>query len=58
MLKSLETVEQAHVGIGHPSEEATQKTAEALNWILTKETLKPCKACAATKTKQKNIPKA
>jgi hypothetical protein len=26
-----------------------------LNWILTKGTLKPCEACAATKVKHKNV---
>jgi hypothetical protein len=33
------------------------ETAKALNWILTKGTLKPCDACAAAKAKQKNVPK-
>jgi hypothetical protein len=51
------TIEQAHVRLGHSSEDATRKTAKALNWILTKGTLKPCDACAAAKAKQKNVPK-
>jgi hypothetical protein len=51
------TIEQAHVRLGHSSEEATRKTAKALNWIITKGTLKPCDACAAPKAKQKNVPK-
>jgi hypothetical protein len=52
------TIEQAHVRLGHSSEGATRKTAKALNWTLTKATLKPCDACAAAKAKQKNLPKA
>jgi hypothetical protein len=51
------TIEQAHVRLGHSSEDVTRKTAKALNWILTKGTLKPCDACAAAKAKQKNVPK-
>jgi hypothetical protein len=51
------TIEQAHVRLGHSSEDATRKTAKALNWTLTKGTLKPCDACAAAKAKQKNVPK-
>jgi hypothetical protein len=51
------TIEQAHVRLGHSSEDVTRKTANALNWILTKGTLKPCDACAAAKAKQKNVPK-
>jgi hypothetical protein len=46
-------IEQAHVCLGHMSEDVTRKTAKALNLILTKGTLKPCDACAAAKAKQK-----
>jgi hypothetical protein len=51
------TIEQAHVHLGHSSENATRKTVKALNWILTKGTLKPCYACAAAKAKHKKVPK-
>jgi hypothetical protein len=51
------TIEQAHVSLGHSSEDAARKTTKALNWILTKGTLKPCNAYAAAKAKQKNVPK-
>jgi hypothetical protein len=51
------TIEQARVRLGHSSEGATRKTAKALNWTLTKGTLKPCDACAAGKVKQKDVPK-
>jgi hypothetical protein len=51
------TIEQAHVRLGHSSEDATRKTCKALNWILAKGTLKPCDACAAAKARQKNVPK-
>ena len=51
------TIEQAHVRLGHSSEDATRKAAKALNWTLTKGTMKPCDACAAAKAKQKNVPK-
>jgi hypothetical protein len=53
-------IDQAHVRLGHMSEDATRKTVKALNLILTKGTLKACDACAAcaaTKAKQKNVPK-
>jgi hypothetical protein len=36
-------------------EDATRKTAKALNLILTKGILKPCDACVAAKAKQKNV---
>jgi hypothetical protein len=50
-------IEQAHVCLGHSSADVTRKTVNALNWILTKGTLKPCDACASAKAKQKNVPK-
>ena len=50
-------IEQAHVCLGHMSEDVTRKTAKALNLILTKGTLKLCDAYAAAKAKQKNVPK-
>jgi hypothetical protein len=50
-------IQQVHERFGHPNEDATQQTAKILNWQLTRGTLKPCVACAATKAKQKNVPK-
>jgi hypothetical protein len=51
------TIEQAHTCVGHSSKEVTQQTGKALNWIITRGTLKPCEVCPALKAKQKNIPK-
>lgn len=37
------------------SEAVTRKIVKALNWVLTKGTLKPYDACAVTKAKQKKV---
>jgi hypothetical protein len=55
--KTTMTIQQAHERVGHPSKDATRKTAKELNWTITRGTMKPCEGCAAAKAKQKNVPK-
>ena len=50
------SVAQAHNRLGHCSNDIMKKTAKHLGWELT-GSLTPCKACAAGKAKQKNVPK-
>jgi hypothetical protein len=49
------TITQAHGKLGHCND-ATRKVAEQLGWKLKPGTLKSCKACAAAKAKQKDVP--
>jgi hypothetical protein len=51
------TIQQAHERLGHPREDTTREMANALNWNITRGTMKPCEACAAAKAKHKNVPK-
>ena len=46
----------AHDFFGHDNESSARENAEALGFEVTWGTLKPCKACAAAKAKQKNLP--
>ena len=50
------SVNLAHQIFGHGDESSTRKTAKALGFEISRGTLKPCKACAAAKAKQKNLP--
>ena len=50
------SVNLAHELFAHGDESSTRETAEALGFEVTCGTLKPCKACAAAKAKQKNLP--
>jgi hypothetical protein len=47
---------KAHNLLGHCDEDTTCKAAREYGWLLT-SSWKPCKACAAGKAKQKNVPK-
>jgi len=50
-------INMAHCLLGHQNEDYTQKTVRELGWVLTRGTLKPCKHCARSKAKQKNVHK-
>jgi hypothetical protein len=50
------TIEEAHVQLGHASEDITRNTAKHLGWELKPGGMKPCEACATAKAKQKNVP--
>jgi hypothetical protein len=51
------SVEQAHFRLGHMSEKATRKTAEAIGWKLMAGSMAPCESCAIGKGRQKNVTK-
>ena len=46
----------AHELLGHGDENSTRETAKALGIEIARGTMKPCKACADAKAKQKNLP--
>jgi hypothetical protein len=50
------SIKQAHLRLGHMSEEATRKASQALGWKLTAGPLAPCEECAIGKGRQKNLP--
>jgi hypothetical protein len=49
--------EQARLRLGHMSEEATRKTATAIDWKLKAGPKAPCESCAIGKGRQKKLPK-
>ena len=49
-------VNLAHEVLGYGDENSTRETAEALGIDIARGTMKPCKACADAKAKQKNLP--
>uniref|UniRef100_A0A7S2KWV0 Integrase catalytic domain-containing protein n=1 Tax=Leptocylindrus danicus TaxID=163516 RepID=A0A7S2KWV0_9STRA len=51
------TLSRAHELLGHCSMEEARKTAKHLNWSIVKGSEEVCKACAAGKAKQKNLPR-
>jgi hypothetical protein len=51
------SIKQAHLRLGHLSEEATRKASKALWWKLTAGSVAPCEDCAIGKGRQKNLPK-
>ena len=51
------SIQRAHCLLGHGNKDATCKTARELGWVLTRGSLKPCKHCAKSKAKQKNVVK-
>ena len=50
-------IDQAHLKLGHKSEDITREIAKGLGWEITRGGMKPCASCAAGKAKQKNLPK-
>jgi hypothetical protein len=50
-------IEKAHRLLGHMSEESTQKSAQALDWKLTRGTLGVCEPCSILKARRKNLPR-
>lgn len=49
-------VNLAHELFDHGDENSTQETAAALGYEIARGAMKPCKACADAKAKQKNLP--
>lgn len=49
------TIKKAHDMLGHRDETTTRQMAKALEWTITRGTLKICKTCAKSKAKQKSI---
>ena len=50
-------INKAHTLLGHGSEDTTRQTALELRCTITQGTLQPCKHCAKSKAKQKNVSK-
>ena len=44
-----------HGLLGHRNKKATRQTAKELGWVLSCGKIKPCKHCAKSKAKQKNV---
>jgi hypothetical protein len=51
------SLEQAHLRLGHMSEEATRKATKTIGWKLMTGSMVPCESCAIGKGRQKNSPK-
>ena len=48
-------IERAHAILGHSNENATRKTAAALDIQITRGSLKTCEPCTVAKAKQMNV---
>ena len=49
------SITQAHTLLGHCDKNVTWRSAAALGWTIEKETMKSCKSCAKSKTRQQNM---
>src|SRR5687768_16986062 len=55
--KKMMTANSAHEMLGHVGEVAASATAKALDWVISKEQMKPYESYTVTKAKQKSVPK-
>ena len=49
------SIAKAHGLLGHVNKDSVRETARHLQWTIVRGKLKPCKHCAKSKAKQKNI---